>query len=216
LSALARQTWSPDVGLDWQPEVLQLLDEHHLVACSERMRLRLDFGASLGRFLAAQGDTEVCHLQGRHIRCLDSLCDQFERQLPGPPLQRRIDGPAGLTALLRMREPSGPSRPSRWRFYVWHDAETLLRSDRVLFGRVVEALAGVAAESEYASDDLLLIQRCVLLGGDALSRYARDAHGQCRSWIRDDFDEPFWRVVTGVEAPRFKRLSIDALSRYLG
>lgn len=212
MSAFAQQSAPQGIGTGWQPDVVQLLDENHLVAWSNHPRLRLDFGSSLGRFLAAQSDTEVCNFYGRYVTCLDSFCHQLERLINGPSLVRRIDGPRGVTSLLRSRDPSGPARPSRFRYYIWHDADVLLRQDRRLFGRLVDALAGVAAESEYVSDDLLLIQRCVFVGSEQLQVYADDPSGQFRQWMTDEFDEPFWQVVTGLEAPRFLRFEVDTLS----
>lgn len=214
MSAFARQSTPQGVGNGWQPDVAQLLDENHLVAWSNHARLRLDFGTSLARFLSAQADTEVCNFYGRYTSCLESFCHQLERLLNGPTLDRRIDGPRGVTSLLRTRDPSGPARPSRFRYYIWHDADVMLRADRKLFGRLVDALAGVAAEAEYASDDLLLIQRCVFVGSDELQRYAGDAEGQFRQWMMDEFDEPFWQVVTGLEAPQFLRFDVDKLTAY--
>ncbi len=212
MSAFARQSAPQGIGTGWQPDVVQLLDENHLVAWSDHARIRLDFGTSLGRFLAAQADTEVCHFYGRYVTCLDSFCHQLERLLHGPALDRRIDGPRGVTSLLRMRDPSGPARPSRFRFYIWHDADVMLRENRTLFGRLVDAMAGVAAEAEYASDDMLLLQRCVFVGSDLLRSYADDSGGQFKQWMLDEFDEPFWQVVTGLDAPRFLRFDVDTLS----
>ncbi len=119
MSAFARQSAPSGVGSGWQPDVMRLLDEHHLAAWSNHARLRLDFATSLGRFLAAQTDTEVCNFYGRYITNLDSFCHQLERLLTGPTLDRRIDGPRGVTSLLRAHEPVGPAPPSRFRFYIW-------------------------------------------------------------------------------------------------
>ncbi|MCH7791621.1 MAG: hypothetical protein IID31_04985 [Planctomycetes bacterium] len=212
MSAFARQSAPSGIGSGWQPDVMRLLDEHHLAAWSNHARLRLDFATSLGRFLAAQTDTEVCNFYGRYITNLDSFCHQLERLLTGPTLDRRIDGPRGVTSLLRAHEPVGPAPPSRFRFYIWHDADVLLDSDRGLFGRLVDAIAGVAAEAEYASDDLLLIHRSVFVGTEALDAYAGDVTGQFSRWMPDGFDQPFWEVVTGLPAPRFLRFAVDTLS----
>jgi hypothetical protein len=211
MSAFARQTGSVCVGAEWEPGVAQLLDEHHMAAFSPSPARRVGFAGALGRFLQTQQYTEVCNLYGRFITDLDGFCHQLERALPGPDLLRRIDGPRGVTSLLRARDESSASVPSRYRFYIWHDADVLLREDRGLFGRLADALAGVAAEAEYASDDLLLVQRSVFIGSETLDEYAKDPAGQFRCWAPDGFDEPFWRVVTGIEAPSFVRFSIDRL-----
>jgi len=88
--------------------------------------------------------------------------------MPGPRLERRIDGGRGVTGLLRSRE-TNPGRPAcKFRFYIWHDADVLLGENEALFGRLVDAMAGVAAEAEYVSDDLLMIHRTVFVGGPLL------------------------------------------------
>src|ERR1051325_4722948 len=104
MSVLSRQT-SELVLLapDWQADVTQLLDEHHMVAWSDLPQRRTQFAVSLGQFLGSQRDTEVCVFYGRYITDLDSFCYQLERAIPGPTLVRRIDGPGGVVALLRAR-----------------------------------------------------------------------------------------------------------------
>ncbi len=213
MSALSRQ---PDVPLlvpDWQADVVQLLDENHLVAWSDMPQRRMQFAVSLGRFLGSLRDTEVCVFYGRFINDLDSFCYQLERNVPGPMLDRRIDGSTGIASLLRARASFRGRPETKHRYYIWHDADVLLRTNHRLFGQIVDAMAGVAAEAEYVSDDLLLLHRSIFVGGSILDVYAEDARGQFNSWLVDDPEqEPFWRVVTGVEAPAFLRYRIDMLS----
>lgn len=212
MTALTRQPDSPFGAANWQPEVVQLLNEHHLVATSEAPRRRMHFAVSLGQFLQGLRDAEVCTLYGRFITDLDSFCYQLERAIPGPLVERRIDGPRGITALLRSREVYRGRPASKFRFYIWHDADVLFRENERLFGRLVDALAGVAAEAEYACDDLLLIHRTVFVGGHALDGYAEREDGQFRVWAPDDdAGEPFWQVVTGLEQPPVMRYQIDSL-----
>lgn len=212
MRASSRQIITPRfVPLDWQPEALQLLDEHHLVAWSHTSRTRTAFAAGLSQFLAAQREIATCILHGRSITNLDALCQQLERQIPGPPLDRRIGGSRGLIEFLRSRQPL-PGRPSpRQRVVLWSDADILLRADHDLFGRVVDALTGVAAEMEYASDDQLLIQRVVFIGAPALDLYADDPQGQFHAWRATDDSEPFWTIVSGLDAPPMMRVHIDSL-----
>ncbi len=211
MSALSRHLDQPLVRANWEPDVGQMLDEHHLTAWSDLAGRRLQFAVGLGQFLGAQRDTEVCPFYGRYITDLESFCHQLERAVPGPSLARRISGPGGITDLLRTRT-SHKGRPaSKFRYYIWHDADVLLQRDRALFGQLVDALAGVAAECEYVSDDLLIIQRSVLVGGAAISEYCKDPKGQCRSWFDDGMGEPFWKVVTGIDAPAFNSYPIDVL-----
>jgi hypothetical protein len=214
LSALTRQPESPFSVANWQPDVVQLLDESHLAAISPNPHRRMHFAGSLGQFLQGLRDAEVCSLYGRFITDLDSYCYQLERAVAGPPIERRIDGPRGVTSLLRSREVFRGRPASKFRFYVWHDADVLLRENEPLFGRLADAMMGVAAEAEYVSDDLLLIHRTVFVGGSTLQDYARRDEGQFRSWASDDdCSEPFWQVVTGIECPSVSVYPIDTLGR---
>lgn len=214
MSALTRQTDSPFAALNWQPDVVQMLDEHHLVAFSDSPRRRMHFAVALGQFLQGMRDAEVCTLYGQFITDLESFCHQLERAIPGPQVNRRIDGMNGITALLRSRQVVRGRSAAKFRFYVWHDADVLLAADEALFGRLVDAISGVAAESEYVSDDVLLIHRAVYVGSSLLARYAERHDGQFQVWAADSaFDEPFWRIVTGIDRPPFTRYLIDELSR---
>lgn len=213
VSVLSRQFESSFGAAAWQPEVTALLDEHHLVAWSESPRRRLMFAATLARFLEGLRDAELVSLYGRHIVDVESLCYQMERAIPGGPLDRQVGGPTGLASLLRARD-GFPGRPaSKFRYIMWHDADTLVREDHGLFGQAADALAGVSAELEYVSDDALLIQRVVYVGGPLLSVYAENPRGQLRSWLGDGQGEAFWRVVTGVERPSVRVVHIDKLLR---
>lgn len=214
MSALIRPSDSPFGLVNWQPDVVQLLDENHLVALSDAPRHRMHFAVSLGQFLQGLKDAEVCSLYGRFITDLDSFCYQIERAIAGPPIERRIDGPRGVTALLRSRETFRGRPACKFRFYIWHDAEILLMHDEGLFGRLADAMMGVAAEAEYASDDLLLIHRTIFVGGRILEEYADRPDGQLQVWAPDTPDsEPFWQVVTGIEMPPVQKYRIDGLGR---
>lgn len=211
MSALSRQPEVPLLVADWQADVTQLLDENHLVAWSEFPQRGTQFAVSLGQFLGGLHDAEVCVLYGKYITDLESFCYQLERAIPGPSLERRIDGPGGVVALLRERASFRGRPETKYRFYIWHDADVMLRANHVLFGRLVDALAGVAAEAEFVTDDVLLLHRTVFVGSSILDVYAEDRRGQFRSWYDDGHGEPFWRVVTGVAAPSFLRYRIDKL-----
>lgn len=213
MSAITRQSELLFAVTDWEPSVTQLMDEAHLVAWSEAARRRNQFAAALGQFLGSMRDTEVCPLMGEHIHDVDTFCAQLERLIPGPALERKIDGSRGITSLLRHRHTLRGRPAAKFRYYIWNDADILLKRNHRLFGRLVDAMAGVAAESEYASDDLLLIHRAVLIGGPALDMYAEDPGGQCRAWFSEPSAEPFWQIVTGIDAPSFMRYQIDLLAR---
>jgi hypothetical protein len=205
---------NPDVPLlvsDWQADVTQLLDESHLVAWSEFAARRTQFAVSLSQFLGGLKDAEVIVLYGKFITDLDSFCYQLERAIPGPLLERRVHGPHGVVSLLRERAHFRGRADSKYRFYVWHDADVLLKHDAKLFGQLLDALAGVAAEAEFVSDDALLLHRAVLVGSSMLDMYAEDTTGQCCSWYDDGHGEPFWEAVTGLQSPSFMRYRVDVL-----
>jgi hypothetical protein len=212
MSVVFRQSETPFAVVEWQPDVMAMLDDHHLVAWSTSGYRRLQFSATLQQFFGAQRDTDVCVLHGRFIDDLDSFCTQLERLLPGPPLERRIDGPSGVTSLLRSRHTFRGHAAAKYRYIVWNDADVLLRADHGLFGALADSLAGVAAECEYASDDLLLLQRVAFVGGRALDVYADDPRGQFRAWLPDSVGEPFWSLVTGLDEPPVMRYAIDGLA----
>lgn len=212
MTVVFHQSETPFAVVEWQPDVMAMLDDHHLVAWSNSGYRRLQFSATLQQFFGAQRDTDVCVLHGRFIEDLDSFCTQLERLLPGPPLERRIDGPSGVANLLRSRHTFRGHAAAKYRYIVWNDADVLLRADHSLFGALADALAGVAAECEYASDDLLLLQRVAFVGGRALDAYADDEGGQFQSWLPDTIGEPFWKLVTGLDEPPVLRYAIDGLA----
>lgn len=199
----------------WPADVTRLLEEHHLAAWSDVPGRRTQFGVGLAAFLQGLPQSEVCTLHGRFITDLESFCYQLERQVPGPALERRIEGRRGVEALIRTHDGYACRAPGKFRYYVWHDADALLKHNRALFGRLAEALVGVAAEGEFAGDDVLLVQRAVFIGGVALEEYARDERGRLRSWTEDVgvASEPYWQVVTGLERPPVLAYQIDLLAQ---
>ncbi|USN99770.1 MAG: hypothetical protein H6810_03675 [Phycisphaeraceae bacterium] len=211
MSLLAGQFDAPFPAVDWQPEVMALLDERHLGVWSHAQSRRSHFAASLAQFLGSQRETDVVTLYGRFIKDIEAFCHQLERSIPVDRLERRLDGTDSVTDALRSRESVRGRSVARCRFIVWNDADVLLRADPDLFGRLVDAMLGVSAEAEYASEDLLLIQRCVFVGGAALAEYAERPDGQFRSWLPDGLGEPFWALVTGVDEPQLKMSHIDEL-----
>jgi len=213
MRVVARQADATFDGYGWQPEVLAALEQQHLVAWSEQVRRRNRFGAELRRFLAAQPQTDVCFLHGRAVLNLDHLCHQLERLVPVNALQRRLDGPESVTELFRGETLAPGIRVPRSRYWIWSDADVLLKADPVLFGRVVDCMLGVAAECEYGLEGGVTIQRTVFVGGPLLEDYARDRRGQFRCWAADDDAEPFWQLVSGLERPPVMTRPVDLLMR---
>ncbi len=197
--------------ISWEPELLAKLETHHLVAWSPRSGPRTRFGARLKQFLDAQSGTEVLVLHGRGILDLDGFCAQLERLIPSEQLARSIDGVNGIASLLRHESGGLLGVPRKQRFFLWHDADVLHRKNPELFEQLVEVIAGVSAELEFAGEDGLMIQRCVYLGGRSLAEHARDPHSRFHSWEPDGPGAPFWSLVSGEERPSTALCSIDAL-----
>lgn len=196
----------------WQPEVVQKLETHHLVAWSRDVRVRTRFAASLQSYLQTQPATEVCVLQGRAILDMDAFCAQLERQIAlDHDLARTVDGPRGIVAALRERSHL-PGRPAaHQRIILWHDADILERARPALFADIAEAITGVSAELEFGGEDPgMFIQRAVFLGCERLRDAARRDHSPFRAW-RSDGDTPFWTLVSGVQLPPVSVCSVDAL-----
>lgn len=189
-----------------------LLDEHHVVAVSRNIGLRERFYVELTRHLHAMVDTQTCAISGSGIHDLDSFCVQLERVLhssTGAKLKRTIDGPGGICERLRDR-PTDLASHLKLRYYIWRDADVLLKHKPALFGKLVDAITGIAAEAEYASEDLLLIHRVIFIGGTALSDYLRDEHGQFRRWLPESpgGSKPLWAVVSGLERPPVEMMEL--------
>jgi hypothetical protein len=195
----------------WQLQVLQLLEEHHLCAWSIDRARRRKFVNDLAWHLRALHETQVCVLDGARIIDLPSFCSILEKSLGFGRIERSIDSPLGVVGTLRRRPTPKNSDPIKNRYYIWSDADVLLRRDPALFGRLVDALEGVAAEDEYVSEDLLLLQRAVFVGGPSLDVYADDPRGQFRQWWSDRGEPPLWRVLTGVPAPKLLSRDIAKL-----
>ena len=141
--------------ISWEPEVLSKLETHHIVGWSRVGAQRTRFGARLKQFLDAQPGSEVLVLHGRGILDIEGFCGQLERLIPTERLARSVDGAEGIAAILRSTG-SAHGAPIRQRFFLWHDADVLLRNNPRLFGQLVEVIAGVSAEIEFGSDSGLL------------------------------------------------------------
>lgn len=194
----------------WPVRLLQRLEEHHLCAWSGIPDRRRKFGVDLAWHLAGLNDTQVCVLEGSKVTDLASYCTMLERSLGLGRIERVIDPPLGVVGALRRRLCEKGTEPIKRRYYIWLDADVLLRRDAALFGRLADAMLGVAAEAEYVSEDLLLLQRTIFVGGPALDVYAEDRNGQFQRWWSDGTEPALWNVVTGVAAPRVVRHQIGA------
>ena len=203
-------------------EITQLLDEHHLVVLGEPA-VRHRFVRTLAERLASLPESEVVPIRGERATGLASFSRELERALTGAPEPARVsarvsarvparaparaparelspaqgaDGVADIIATLR----ACPQTAKR-QYFLWHDADAMLESDVALFGRIVNALLGVAAEREHISPDRLVIQRSIFLGNDKLGAYAEEEHGQFRTWLLAGDTTPFWEVASCLDRP---------------
>lgn len=187
---------------NWADASSERLEEHHLVAWTRNMATAERYALSLGRMLRAMADTQVWSIAGAIVRDLDSFCAQIERSLPkGMGVRRTVQGRGGVIDRLRERYDADDASAAKRRYYVWRDADVLLRHDPRLFGELVDAMTGVAAEAEYTGEDLLLLHRSIFVGGPALDVYSEDPRGQFRQWHADATGQPLWRVVSGLRRP---------------
>lgn len=190
----------------WPADTQALLNEAHLAAWASGASSATRFTAGLQQFLALQPDTEVWLLPGGAIGDVSTLAAHLAAFVPVDEIAPRIDGPAGITDALRSRWPSHFGTVSRFRYVIVHDADRFIDRDETLFGDFADALMGVAAEAEYVSDELLLIQRAVFVGGSRLHHAAQEPRGPLRAWRRDRSGagggaSPFWAAVTSLEEP---------------
>lgn len=186
----------------WAGDSSEYLEEHHLVAWTRNMATAERYALTMGRVLRGIADTEIWTLAGAVIRDLEGFCRQLERCLPeGVRVKRTVAGRGGVIERLRERYDEDDASAAKRRYYLWREADVLLRHDAELFGELVDVIAGVAAEAEYTGEDLLLLHRAVFIGGPALDVYAEDPRGQFRQWLADATGQPLWRVVSGVRQP---------------
>jgi hypothetical protein len=182
--------------------LVQLLDEHHLVVLGESRERRAGFAAGLSDCLRALPDTQVINLSGDRATDLPSFC----RVLAGALGVRRTSRPGLACVVDALRI---PATDARRQYFIWEDADAMLEADVALFGRLVNAFLGVAAEQEHISPDLLVLQRVVFFGGDKLGAYAEDERGQFCSWLIEDDTTEFWEVASCVDRPPVLTYRLD-------
>ncbi|MGE3108138.1 MAG: hypothetical protein AB7G11_08595 [Phycisphaerales bacterium] len=156
--------------------------------------------------LAQMRENQVVQFHGGKITDRYTFCAQLGRALRMKHVRGVIEGPGGIVHALRR---SLESASFKRRYLIWHDAHVLLREDPPLFSRLVDALAGVCAESEYVSEDRLVIQRLVFIGAASLDVYAENPRAQFQAWYSERGEKPLWRCITGLRRPPFLRYEID-------
>jgi len=181
---------------NWLAAAEALTDEHHVVAVSDDEAARIRFGSYLTMQTEQLRDTEVCPIYGRFVRSIGELAYMIERgAATKQPNEPTLDG---MTETLRHVH-----RTTRRRFIIWHDAHVLAEHDPALFHQVTDVMTGVAAEQEYASEDLLVLTRCLLIGTPTLA-----THPAFDGWWAEGDSQPFWQVVSGLSQPPIKRVRL--------
>lgn len=192
-------------------DLAQRLEETHLAAWSDRAESRAIFCGVLASSLARLPDSQVCVISGALVEDMYSFCTQLERQLGVGRVRRRVDGGGGVVDALRHRPRVVAGKPLKRRYILWDDAHVLLAKDPALFGVLVDALLGAAAESEFVSDDILLLQRIVFVGSPAMDLYAEDERSQFNRWLAEGQERPLWQVITGVKRPAVASARVEEL-----
>lgn len=190
----------------WPEDIIQLLDDHHVVVLSDSVSARRAFGSTLMRRLNGLAESQVIDIDGESATDLPSFCRQLERQC-----HIRSRGPApwwrDMQSVIQALRKAGAG--VKRRYYIWHDAHAMLESDVELFCKLINALFGVAAECEHINLDPVVLHRVVFLGGSKLGAYAEDSHGQFSRWLEDEDGSPFWEVASVIERPPVITYFID-------
>ncbi len=192
-----------------QAELAQSLEDAHVCAWASDALLRSRFVAELAGGLSRLEDTSVAILPGSVITDLYSFCTQLETALGSGRIRRSVEGPRGVVEALRYQPVQSSGRALRRRFLVWDDAHVLLAKDAGLFAQLLEAILGVSAQLEYATDDLLLLQRTVLVGAPMLDLYAGDRRSAMSRWSTVRAGAPGWKVLTELAKPAVVRVNLD-------
>lgn len=182
---------------DWLPGAEALLDESHAVAVAEDMAPRFRFGAHLFQHMQRMGDAQVCPIYGSYVHDLADVTRMVSLSVPvDGPIEPTLDA---LTETLRHRY----HQHIRRRYILWHEAHVFAQQQPDLFWQTVDVIMGTAAEHEYASEEKLLLTRCVFLGEPALA-----AHPAFHRWWPEGAGDPLWQVVSGLDAPPTTRVEL--------
>lgn len=195
----------------WPDEVIQLLDDHHLVVVHDQEEIGERFGDTLIRRLRQMAETQVVVLDGEAVTDVPTFSRLVELQTLTRDERKKLpqtktfwrDVPSVINVL--RRAPVGVKH----RYFIWHKADALLKRDPSLFSHLVNALLGVAAEQEHIAPDTLVIQRAVFIGGERLQAFAEDADSALNRWL-DEEGSPLWEVASVLERPPVLTYRIEA------
>lgn len=176
-------------------ELTQLLDDHHLVLIGDDPAEREGVARGLKRHLETVPDSQAGHLRSGADTTLEAFCTHLE--VWAPEAQPPARTPVGIGQFVRDQ-----LSEVKHEYLIWEDAEELLEADVDLFSRVVNALLIVAAEREFVSPELLVLQRVVFVGGHKLGAYAEEGAGQFRVWHPKAEFKPSPELQASLDRPR--------------
>ncbi len=196
--------WIPDVSsLPADPaDIVPLLDDHHLVVLGDSDDERAHFDNALRRHLGQLPETVLIPVRTGQRNPVEGLCRALAQYLDDPG---RLDGTvASLGAVLR----DGVVE-AKHEYFLWVDAGDALEADIEGFGQVVNAMMAAAAEREFVSSEVLVLQRFVFFGCAKLGAYAEEEGGQFRCWLPDADGGPSADVMASVGTPPVLTYRID-------
>ncbi len=121
----------------WLHQTVCLLDNSNIICIAQKRKPLQWFGAQLTQFLVQMNSSEICALLGNNLRDVNDLAYQLCESIPCEyEIGKR--GRAVQDFILNFT-----TQPER-RYFIWHDAQQLFRSNRPLFDVVLAHLENAA------------------------------------------------------------------------
>lgn len=148
----------------WLSESKTLVDKTNIICLtkdefkSSSYNPLLWFATNLASFLAKGGDAETCPFFGRLINSIDDFTYQLCRAIPwGFEMGQNLDAVYDVV-LNFTTEPKS-------RYFIWHDAQHLFRTNRELFEGIFECLivASYLNSNGVATQDYRVNQKVIFL-----------------------------------------------------
>lgn len=175
----------------WLRESKVLIDKTNIICLTKEEYKNADhnpliwFATNLASFLTKSGDAEICPIFGRHINSIDDFTYQLCRAIPWGFEMGKNLGAVYDVVLNFTTEPKN-------RYFIWHDAQHLFRTNRKLFDGIFECLivASYLNSGGLATHDYRVNQKVIFLFDDTDEE---DIKSLCRKKyytpsIYDNFD----------------------------
>ncbi len=163
---MMQQIVTGDIGNDeWLIASKELVDRSNIICITKNKTSDNNpliwFGTNLTQFFSRLGDSEVCPLFGKHIKTIDDFAYQLCRTIPWG-FEMGIDLHAVYDVILNF------TTQPRNRYFIWHDAQHLFRSDRELFDGLFERLivASYLNSNGIATHNYQVNQKVIFLFDD--------------------------------------------------